>query len=39
MKRWWIYQDQRPTDRLIAQNRSIASVIQMIEEEQMGEIG
>ena len=38
MKRWWIDRDHRPTDRLIAEDRSIASVIQMIKEKQMGEI-
>ncbi|WP_410501374.1 AAA family ATPase [Exiguobacterium acetylicum] len=38
MKRWWIDRDLRPTDRLIAENRSIESVIQMIKQEQMGEI-
>lgn len=38
MKRWWIDQDHRSTDRLIAEDRSIESVIQMIKQEQIGEI-
>lgn len=37
MKRWWIDQDHRPTDRLIAEDRLIESVIRMIKREQMGE--
>ncbi|MGI1807168.1 hypothetical protein ACRPK8_15755, partial [Exiguobacterium sp. TDN 0502] len=37
MKRWWLDQDHRPSDRLIAMDRSIESVVQMIKQEQMGE--
>ena len=37
MKRWWLDQDHRPSDRLIAMDRSIEYVVQMIKQEQMGE--
>lgn len=37
MKRWWIDQDHRPTDRLIAEDRSIEAMIQIIKREQIGE--
>jgi len=37
MKRWWIDQDQRATDRLIVEDSSLEAIVQQIKREQEGE--